>query len=355
MELVQVVLLAPGAVRLAELLAYGLHLLPQQVLALRLGQPPLHALRDVRGDVQLAQVRLHQGQRPAHALLRARRGQELQPGVEGVLERGDEEVREPVRRGGLEHRLEPPRVALATLEPVHQLPRAIFKRSGDGGELRIVLLRVPSASSRRVELSNLADHEGVHGGELVEAKPAASLEEEGVGPDGGVLARDLDDASGGAHVVETRALVLVIAARVMRRVFVVVGVVDHPVGGGERVGVGARVPPRRHHAHVERVVVATPGGRGRQDGVDERHGPRGGEQELHGGGRKQDAVLEGQDGERGGQRLVRDVLGAAHGVSIRPARISPARESSGWFGMCTRVFGTSRDGSRCRALRWRGV
>ena len=40
------------------------------------------------------------------------------------------------------------------------------------------------ASSRGVELSNLADDEGVHGGELVEAKPAASLEEEGVGPDG---------------------------------------------------------------------------------------------------------------------------------------------------------------------------
>ena len=87
-----------------------------------------------------------------------------------------------MRRGGLQHGLEPPGVALAPLQSVHEFASAVFERSRHGLELWVIL-RVSSGSSVQldavacgVQLSNLRDDEWMHGGELVHGEPAPALE-----------------------------------------------------------------------------------------------------------------------------------------------------------------------------------
>ena len=141
-ESVEVVCLIGGAVRLAELLANRLHLLPKDVLALGLTQAALHAFGHVSVDHERPELGLDERQRALHAFLRARRVEESEASVEVVLERGDEEVGESVRWGARKQRLETTRVALATLELIHELAGVGFERGRHRGELGIARLVV---------------------------------------------------------------------------------------------------------------------------------------------------------------------------------------------------------------------
>ena len=141
-ESVEVVCLIGDAVRLAELLANRLHLLPKDVLALGLTQAALHAFGHVSVDHERPELGLDERQRALHAFLRARRVEESEASVEVVLERGDEEVGESVRWGARKQRLETTRVALATLELIHELAGVGFERGRHRGELGIARLVV---------------------------------------------------------------------------------------------------------------------------------------------------------------------------------------------------------------------
>jgi len=135
-------------------------------------------------------LRLDERERPAHSLFRARRRQQLQARVERVLERGDEQVREPVRRRLLEHGLQPPRRALAVLEFVHERARVFFEARRHVAELAVVRGDAVIASvtteiserrrRQRVELPDVRDEERRRGRELIQLEPASALEQQRV-------------------------------------------------------------------------------------------------------------------------------------------------------------------------------
>mmetsp|Transcript_29064 Transcript_29064/g.94898 ORF Transcript_29064/g.94898 Transcript_29064/m.94898 type:complete len:542 (-) Transcript_29064:1148-2773(-) len=176
-----------------ELVADRLQLLPQHVLALRLGHAPFHLAGNVERHNRALHLRFEQRQRLLQARLGAHVVQQLEPFVEALLERCHEEVREPVSRRALEQRLELEPGRAPALQLLHHL---LCARAEAGCELLQLAVARRGCHVRlaQVELLHLGQEKRLLRHALATREPAPPFQQKRVRERRHLRARQLQHA-----------------------------------------------------------------------------------------------------------------------------------------------------------------